>query len=94
MNKKENPKTSERFVIDCREAGKGCSLTIGGNYDEVLELGALHAKAKHGMAGDETKVRQALKSFIKKEEAPCVAGEQTRDAGYSGSTGVSQTPPA
>lgn len=93
MNQKENlEKSNRRFVIDCREAGKGCSLTIGGNYDEVLETGVLHAKSKHGMAGDDATVRQALKSFIK-EEVSDVPPRQTRGTGLWGSSS-SQRPPS
>lgn len=39
-----------RKMIDCRQVPNeiGCTLTIAGEQDEVLDAAAAHAVAKHG----------------------------------------------
>jgi predicted small metal-binding protein len=41
-----------RKMIDCRTMPSdiGCTLTIAGEEDEVLDAAAMHAVAKHGHA--------------------------------------------
>jgi hypothetical protein len=59
-----------RKVADCRDfpSDSGCTLTISGEEDEVLEAAVLHAQAVHGHADDE-----GLRTFLRehlKDEAP------------------------
>jgi predicted small metal-binding protein len=39
-----------RYMIDCRKvpSENGCTLTIAGTEDEVLDAAAAHAVASHG----------------------------------------------
>ena len=39
-----------RYMIDCRKvpSESGCTLTIAGTEDEVLDAAAAHAVARHG----------------------------------------------
>ena len=39
-----------RYMVDCRKvpSENGCTLTIAGTQDEVLDAAADHAVAKHG----------------------------------------------
>jgi predicted small metal-binding protein len=68
-SKTESP--DKRFTLDCREAGQGCSLTMSGTFEEVLEEGVEHGKRKHGMSGDT--LRDEVKSYIK-EDIPEAGG--------------------
>ena len=77
----------KRYTMDCREAGEGCSLTLSGTYDEVLQAGVAHAQSAHGMKGDDAKIREDVKGFIKEQprtgESSFGAGSQKpRGAGY------------
>lgn len=57
----------DRVTMDCREKPEmGCSLTIAGTEDEVLELGEYHATTKHGFKR-EPGLREQLRSFLKRE---------------------------
>lgn len=58
---------SGRYSIDCSEAGEGCSLRISGTYDEVLSAGVEHGRSAHGMSGDDKKLRDDIKGYIKEE---------------------------
>ncbi len=46
---------ANRFKVDCRKypSEKGCTVTIAGSLDEVVELGWLHAKVHHAHKEDE-----------------------------------------
>jgi hypothetical protein len=55
---------AERYKVDCRKhpSEQGCTVTISGSLDEVVELGWLHAKVHHSHKDDEEK---GLKDWIR-----------------------------
>lgn len=57
-----------RMVADCRDfpSESGCTLTISGEEDEVLDAAAAHAVAVHQHA-DGPELREALRSALKPE---------------------------
>ena len=56
----------KRVVLDCRgKKDANCSLMISGTEEQVLEIGELHAIAKHGMKKEG--VREMLKGSLKEE---------------------------
>jgi hypothetical protein len=46
---------ADRYKVDCRKfpSDQGCTITISGSIDEVVELGWLHAKTHHAHKDDE-----------------------------------------
>lgn len=58
----------DRVIMDCRgkPEAKGCSLTISGTENEVLELAEYHAITSHGFK-KEPALREQLRSFLKSE---------------------------
>jgi len=61
---------SERKVLDCRSfpSERGCSLTIEGTEEEVLDAGTLHAITVHGHT-DGPELREQLRALLKDAEA-------------------------
>ncbi len=59
-----------RKVADCRDfpSESGCTLTIAGEEDEVLDAAVQHAVAKHGHEETE-ELRSGLRSALKDETA-------------------------
>ncbi|KJY25132.1 MULTISPECIES: DUF1059 domain-containing protein [Streptomyces] len=59
-----------RKVMDCREypSEVGCTLTIIGEEDEVMDAAVQHAVAVHGEE-DTTEFRDALRGMLKTEVA-------------------------
>lgn len=57
-----------RMVADCRDfpSESGCTLTISGEEDEVLDAAAAHAVAVHQHT-DGPELREALRSALKPE---------------------------
>jgi hypothetical protein len=57
---------SQRKVIDCRlyPSDKGCTLSIEGTEDEVLETAMLHAITAHGHT-DGPELREQLRAVMK-----------------------------
>jgi hypothetical protein len=58
-----------RFMIDCRKVPSdiGCTLTIAGTEDEVLDAAAAHAVATHGH--EETpELREMLRGALEPAE--------------------------
>jgi hypothetical protein len=55
---------ADRFKIDCRKypSDQGCTVTISGALEEVVELGWLHAKVHHAHKDEEEK---GLKDWIR-----------------------------
>ena len=55
----------DRKMIDCRATPSevGCTLTIAGREDEVLNAAAAHAVAVHGHE-DSPELREGLRSFL------------------------------
>ena len=62
-----------RRMLDCREvpSDSGCSLTLTGTEDEVLDAGAAHAVAVHGHT-DGPELRETLRGFLR--NAPLATG--------------------
>ena len=63
---------SERKVIDCRlyPSERGCSLSIEGTEEEVLEAAMIHAITAHGHT-DGPELREQLRAILKDvEESP------------------------
>jgi uncharacterized protein DUF1059 len=59
---------SRRKVADCRAfpSEKGCTLTIAGTEDEVLDVAVYHAVNSHGHE-DGPQLREQLRQFLKDE---------------------------
>jgi Protein of unknown function (DUF1059) len=59
-----------RYMIDCRKvpSENGCTLTIAGSQDEVLDAASAHAIAKHGHA-DTPELREMLRGALEPAEA-------------------------
>ncbi len=55
---------AKRVKVDCRKhpSAQGCSVTISGTVEEVMELGWLHAKMNHAHKDDEEK---GIKDWIR-----------------------------
>ncbi|GAA4807075.1 hypothetical protein GCM10023200_50880 [Actinomycetospora chlora] len=62
-----------RRMLDCREvpSDSGCTLTLTGEEDEVLEAGAAHAVAVHGHT-DGPELREGLRGALR--DAPQATG--------------------
>jgi hypothetical protein len=60
--------TNRRVVMDCRsqKESKGCTLTISGSEDEVLDIAQYHAVKRHGLNNDPN-LREHLKQSLKEE---------------------------
>ena len=60
---------SQRKVIDCRlyPSDKGCTVSIEGTEDEVLEAAMLHAITAHGHT-DGPELREQLRTLMKDAE--------------------------
>ena len=58
-----------RKMIDCRQVPSeiGCTLTIAGGEDEVLDAAAAHAVAKHGHQ-DTPELREMLRGGLQDVE--------------------------
>jgi plasmid stability protein len=59
----------ERKMIDCRKAPSdiGCTLTIAGREDEVLDAATVHAVAAHGHT-DTPELRDMLRAALEPAE--------------------------
>jgi hypothetical protein len=57
---------AERYKVDCRKfpSDQGCTVTISGSIDEVVELGWLHAKTHHAHKDDE---ETGIKEWIRRQ---------------------------
>jgi plasmid stability protein len=57
-----------RVVADCRDMPSdiGCTLTISGEPDEVVDAAAAHAVARHGH-DDGPELREAIRSGLRPE---------------------------
>jgi hypothetical protein len=64
---------AERKVIDCRSypSERGCSLSIEGTEEEVLDAATLHAVTAHGHT-DGPELREQLRALLK--DAPEATG--------------------
>ena len=60
-----------RVKIDCRKypSDQGCTVTIAGSADEVVELGWLHAKMHHRHKDEE---ETGLKDWIRANAEPAI----------------------
>jgi predicted small metal-binding protein len=60
-----------RKVADCRQwpSEVGCTLTISGEEQEVLDAAAMHAVAVHGET-DTPEFREQLRSVLVDEQVP------------------------
>jgi Protein of unknown function (DUF1059) len=60
---------AERKVIDCRQypSEKGCTLSIEGTEEEVLDAATLHAITAHGHT-DTPELREQLRALLKDAE--------------------------
>jgi hypothetical protein len=58
-----------RYMIDCRKvpSESGCTLTIAGTEDEVLDAAAAHAVARHGHENT-ADLRDMLRSALEPAE--------------------------
>jgi len=60
---------AQRVKVDCRKypSDQGCTVTISGSVDEVVELAWLHAKMHHAHKDEEEK---GLKDWIRGNAEP------------------------
>jgi len=60
-----------RKVADCRQfpSEAGCTLTIAGEEQEVLDAATMHAVAVHGET-DTPEFREQLKTMLVEEKLP------------------------
>lgn len=60
--------SKDRVTLDCREKpeAQGCSLTMSGTENEVLDVAEYHVTTKHGFK-KEPGLREQLRSFLKHE---------------------------
>jgi predicted small metal-binding protein len=60
---------AKRKILDCRlyPSDKGCTLSIEGTEEEVLEAGSEHAITAHGHT-DSPELREQLRSIMKDVE--------------------------
>jgi len=60
--------SSTRKVADCRRfpSEKGCTLTIAGSEDEVMDVALYHAVKSHGHE-DTPEFREQLRAFMQDE---------------------------
>jgi len=65
-----------RKIADCRrfESDNGCTLTIIGEEDEVLDVATQHAAAAHGHS-DGPELREMIRTSLEPEES-YVAGRR------------------
>lgn len=58
-----------RKMIDCRKqpSESGCTLTIAGEEDEVLDAATAHAVTRHGH-GDTPELREMLRGSLEPAE--------------------------
>lgn len=58
-----------RKMLDCRKIPSeiGCSLTVAGTEDEVLDTGVAHAVARHGHT-DTPELREQLRAALEEVE--------------------------
>jgi hypothetical protein len=57
----------KRVVLDCRQNPRaGCTLTIAGTEEEVLDVGEYHVIKSHGFQKSPG-LREQLKQFLKQE---------------------------
>lgn len=65
---------SQRKVIDCRlyPSDKGCTLSIEGTEEEVLETAMVHAITAHGHT-DGPELREQLRAIMKDVEQSSAA---------------------
>jgi hypothetical protein len=61
---------SQRKVLDCRTypSERGCTLSIEGTEEEVLDAGTLHALTAHGHT-DGPELREQLRALLKDVES-------------------------
>jgi hypothetical protein len=66
---------SERKVIDCRwyPSDQGCTLSLEGTEEEVLEAATIHAVTAHGHT-EGADLREQLRKLLKDVEASSTAG--------------------
>ncbi len=64
-----------RFSLELADLGLPCSLYIEGDYDDVLELGAWHARHAHHLHGGADSVRETLESSIVEVQSTRLAPE-------------------
>ena len=56
--------TKDRKTMDCRRiAGSGCTLTISGTEQEVMDVAMRHAVERHG-APDSPEMRERLREAL------------------------------
>jgi hypothetical protein len=60
-----------RKVADCRQfpSDSGCTLTIAGEEDEVMDAATMHAVAVHGES-DTPEFREQLRTVLVDEQIP------------------------
>ena len=61
--------SAKRKVADCRRfpSEKGCTLTIAGTEEEVLDVAVQHAVRSHGHK-DTPELRGQLRDFLQEEK--------------------------
>lgn len=58
------PPPPQRFYLDLRDLGVGCSMRLSGSYDDILDAGSWHLRHAHKVHGDEASVRELVESAV------------------------------
>lgn len=60
--------SKDRVIMDCRgkPEAQGCTLTISGTENEVLDVAEYHVTSKHGFK-KEPGLKDQLRSYLKRE---------------------------
>ncbi|MDP2308222.1 MAG: DUF1059 domain-containing protein [Pseudomonadota bacterium] len=62
---------NKRYVVDCRRhpSASGCTLTMAGTEQEVLDCAVLHSVSVHGHA-DTLELRDSIRAIMTEEKQP------------------------
>jgi hypothetical protein len=73
--------TKERVMADCRGSESGCTVTIAGSRDEVLDLAVFHAVNRHGHQ-DTPAFREEIRASLAPEPSSTVMAGDTAEESW------------
>jgi hypothetical protein len=57
-----------RWCLRCVDAGVDCTLSLAGEYDEVLDEGVAHWRRVHHARGEDAEVRGAVAELMRRQD--------------------------
>lgn len=57
-----------RWCLRCEDAGVACTLSMAGEYGEVLDEGVAHWRRVHGARGDDAEVRGCVAELMRRQD--------------------------